>query len=67
MKVHSGKRPYTCAFCDKSFFHHGNLKTHKRVHTGERPYACQTCGKTFLDAGDLKRHILESTMHLCGM
>ncbi len=42
-KVHRSEKPekpYSCAHCENSFGHSGNLQTHLNVHTKEKPNNC---------------------------
>lgn len=48
MQLHSGKRLFNCAYCNKTFAYSGSLRKHVRKHhTGENRYACPVCPKGF--------------------
>uniref|UniRef100_A0A3B4U296 C2H2-type domain-containing protein n=1 Tax=Seriola dumerili TaxID=41447 RepID=A0A3B4U296_SERDU len=58
MKVHKGKRPYSCTHCNKCFKVKGHMIEHIRTHTGEKPFRCHVCGHAFNRDRMLKKHIL---------
>lgn len=54
----TGKRPYPCDECDKSFSVTNSLARHKMsVHRGIRSHVCKECSKCFIAASDLQRHM----------
>ena len=50
MRIHTGKKPFLCIQCTKSFVHYDNL----RIHTGDKLYPCTQCSKAFSDNDSLK-------------
>ncbi|XP_067469007.1 zinc finger protein 85-like [Thunnus thynnus] len=57
----TGKKPFHCSECGKTFSLKGNLKTHMRIHTGEKPFSCSVCGKAFIQKVHLTRHMARQT------
>ncbi|XP_034236529.1 zinc finger protein 814-like isoform X2 [Thrips palmi] len=45
MRIHTGEKPFKCAFCEKKFADQRSLVRHKRLHTGEQPFECDDCGR----------------------
>ncbi|GCB81110.1 hypothetical protein scyTo_0022758, partial [Scyliorhinus torazame] len=39
--LHTGKKPFTCKMCDKSFSESSYLRKHKCLHTEEKPFPCK--------------------------
>ncbi|XP_043849770.1 zinc finger and SCAN domain-containing protein 20-like [Dromiciops gliroides] len=56
-KGSSGRKPYKCLECEKSFSWQSHLVLHQRIHTGERPYKCLECGKSFSWRSHLNTHL----------
>ncbi|XP_070532583.1 uncharacterized protein [Ptychodera flava] len=57
-RSHSGKRPYACEICNKTFGHAVSLSQHMAVHTQERSFQCKQCGKRFKRSSTLSTHLL---------
>ena len=57
-RSHSGKRPYECNLCEKSFGHSVSLEQHKAIHTNEKVFECKQCNKTFKRSSTLSTHML---------
>uniref|UniRef100_A0A3B4T5B1 Uncharacterized LOC111217932 n=1 Tax=Seriola dumerili TaxID=41447 RepID=A0A3B4T5B1_SERDU len=48
VSLHTGRRPFSCTLCGKSFPDSKGLKRHGRVHRNGRIHTCQQCGKGFV-------------------
>jgi len=57
MRLHSGKKPYSCSNCNKSFALKSILKDHVRLHTGEKPHWCSVCNILFTQNNHLQTHL----------
>ncbi|XP_075769171.1 uncharacterized protein LOC142821596 isoform X2 [Pelodiscus sinensis] len=60
-KAQTGKRPFSCSDCEKSFSRRSYLVTHRRDHTGEKPFSCSNCGKSFSQRSYLVIHRRDHT------
>ncbi|KAF1403726.1 hypothetical protein FQV23_0004719, partial [Spheniscus humboldti] len=59
--LHTGKRPYECPFCAKTYTWSSDYRKHIRTHMGERPYSCADGGKALARSSELRKH--QHNMH----
>ncbi|XP_056298272.1 gastrula zinc finger protein xFG20-1-like isoform X2 [Pseudoliparis swirei] len=57
MRMHRGKKLFTCGICGQKRQFSSHLEIHMRTHTGEKPYSCSVCGKRFSQRGIMSQHM----------
>ncbi|XP_028996213.1 mucin-2 isoform X1 [Betta splendens] len=57
VRLHKGRRPFSCTLCGKSFPDSKGLKRHGRVHRNGRIHVCPQCGKGFVYRFGLSKHL----------
>lgn len=56
-RIHNGKKPYKCIFCDQKFTQRNSLLEHcRRKHNTNQIYECSVCQEKFEKNKDLTSH-----------
>jgi len=58
MRLHTNEKPYSCSYCERTFFDQSGLLQHEiRTHTKKFPHLCKDCPKRFMTPGMLDKHV----------
>ncbi|XP_046404035.1 zinc finger protein 814-like isoform X2 [Ischnura elegans] len=57
-RVHTGRKPKECNYCDYKSTSEANVKRHMDFHSEDRNFICEHCGACFYTLNALKEHHL---------
>ncbi|XP_068178632.1 zinc finger protein 585A-like [Antennarius striatus] len=57
-ETQTGKKTFSCPFCELTFPYRSYFYRHMKIHTDEKPFSCSVCGKTFRQRGHLSQHMV---------
>ena len=56
----SGRKPFSCPQCSKTFRQQSNRDVHMYSHSGKTPFNCEFCDKQFVSKTLLSKHLTSS-------
>ena len=64
MRIHTGEKPFQCAFCPKKLRASANLRDQERRHLKVKPFKCELCTKSYYRDYLKRKHLLEEHYYL---